>query len=170
MQLKNHYNMKENERGDGMNRKERYRTDCLCLQTSRLSWNVTEFYDRMISEAGVTARQRYLLSSIGKAGKCSIRELADITEYDRSTLARTLKPLLSRGLVVDMRAPGTRNHQLELTEEGWKVENHALELWDEAQSMVEKTLGEDGMAAFELIVSRFSKLGSDDAVSIGEER
>jgi len=124
-----------------------------------LSWDVTAFYDSMLSAAGVTAKQHYLLKNIGKAGKCSVRELADVTEYDRSTLARTLKPLLARGLVIDMRAPGTRNRQLELTEEGWKAENHALELWSVAQGMVEEALGEDGMAAFELIVSRFSELG-----------
>lgn len=146
--------------GDGMNRKERYYTDCFCLRTSRLSWDVTAFYDRMLSAAGVTAKQHYLLKNIGKAGKCSVRELADITEYDRSTLARTLKPLLSRGLVVDMRAPGTRNRQLELTEAGWETEKHALELWDEAQRMAVKALGDDGVAAFELVVSRLSALRS----------
>ncbi len=45
----------------------------------------------------------------------SIRILAKATELDHSILTWSLKPLLKRGLMVDLETPGARNSKLVLT-------------------------------------------------------
>ncbi len=81
-----------------------------------------------------------------------------MAELDRSTLARNLKPLLNRGLVIDTRQPGARNRQLELTAAGQQTVAAAQTLWEKAQQKVQATLGEAGQAALEEVLAALAKL------------
>jgi DNA-binding MarR family transcriptional regulator len=107
----------------------------------------------MLAPCGVTVRQYSLLLNISRTENCSVKELADVTELDRSTLARSLKPLYQRGLVIDTKEPGTRNSQLELTKAGRKTVEYANQLWTEAQKAVECKLGQTGLHEFEKIMA-----------------
>lgn len=76
-----------------------------------------------------------------------------MAELDRSTLARSLQPLLNQGLVVDTRKPGTRNCQLELTKSGKEKLERAKLLWAEAQQDVVLKLGDQGLNELEKVLS-----------------
>lgn len=133
-------------------------TSCYCLKTRRASATVTKFYDRVLESCGVTVRQYSLLLNISRAEHCSVKELADMTELDRSTLARSLKPLYHQGLVIDTKVPGTRNSQLEVTKAGKETFECAKQLWTEAQKAVELKLGEDGLHSFEKVINLLETL------------
>ena len=131
---------------------------CYCLKIRRASAVITKFYDKILRACGITIRQYSLLLNISRAEQCSVRELADRTELDRSTLTRSLKPLYQQKLIVDAKQPGTRNSRLELTEAGKETVARAKLLWAEAQEDVKETLGEEGLSSLEKVVSLLESL------------
>lgn len=133
-------------------------TDCYCLKIRRATASVTKHYDCVLAPCGVTVSQYSLLLNISRAEQCSIRELADMAELDRSTLSRNLKPLFHEGLVVNTKQQGTRNHQLELTEAGKETLECAKRLWAEAQQDVKIKLGDEGLNALEKILGSLEAL------------
>lgn len=133
-------------------------TSCYCLKIRRANASVTKHYDRVLSPCSITVSQYSVLLNISRAEQCSIRELADMAELDRSTLARNLQPLFRQGLVVDTRQPGTRNCQLELTESGKEKLEWAKLLWAEAQQDVKLKLGDKGLDALEKVLGSLEAL------------
>jgi DNA-binding MarR family transcriptional regulator len=123
------------------------------METRRVAASLTVFYDAMLAPSGVTARQYFLLLNIFQAENCSVKELADMSALDRSTLARSLKPLYQRGFIVDTKEPGTRNSRLEVTKAGRKKVEYAKQLWEETQKTIERTLGPAGMQEFERVMA-----------------
>jgi len=131
---------------------------CYCLKTRRASAVVTKFYDNMLESCGVTVRQYSLLVNIYRAKCCSVKELADMAELDRSTLARSLKPLYQQGLVIDSKEPGARNSKLGLSKAGKETVYSANQLWANAQKAVELKLGDDGLHSFEKLMDLLEAL------------
>lgn len=124
-------------------------TACHCLKMRRSAENVIHFYDDTLRPSGITVRQYSLLYQIRLHSGCSVRELSEATELDRSTLARSLKSLFSSGYIEDRKATGARNSKLYLTESGKNVCSAAEELWNKAQKSYEEKLGMDTVHALE---------------------
>lgn len=115
----------------------------------RSAENVIEFYDSILSSSGVTARQYSLLNAVYNHKGCNVRILSEATLLDRSTLARSLKPLMQNGYIKDCRLPGSRDKVLELTRKGVAVRNKAMLLWETAQEQFESKLGNAQLTEFE---------------------
>ena len=124
-------------------------TTCHCLKMRRSAGNVISFYDQILKPSGVTVRQYSLLYSISKHDGCSVRELSEYTELDRSTLARSLKPLMKADLIADAKDAGARDSKLSLTEQGQQVCREAARLWEIAQKRFEEKLGAEQVKALE---------------------
>jgi Transcriptional regulators len=121
------------------------KSSCHCINLRRANKAVTDFYDRKLEGCGVTVNQFSLLSNIKREGDVSVSGLADVVGLERSTLVRTLRPLLDAGLVEDRAAPGTRNRRLHLTDSGEKTLEIGRPLWKNAQREVEQKLGRDNI-------------------------
>lgn len=124
-------------------------TVCHCLKIRRSAENVIRFYDSILASCGITVRQYSLLNAISEHSGCNVRELSEATLLDRSTLARSLKPLIQLGYIVDKKAPGARDSVLELTDQGLFVCSKAAGLWEVAQCQFESKLGKEQLEAFE---------------------
>ncbi len=122
---------------------------CYCLRMRKASLAVSAFYNRILAPSKVTSRQYFLLASIGRLGSCSVRELADAVELDRSTLSRSLKPLREQGMVADQKVGGAKSSRLELTDQVRAALSEALELWQKAQSSLAEQIGPEGLEALE---------------------
>lgn len=127
-------------------------TVCHCLKMRRSAENVIHFYDKILSPTGLTVRQYSLLHQISEHEGCSVRELSELTELDRSTLARSLKPLLKTGYIDDKKEAGARNSKLVLSEMGAEVCSQAEKLWTLAQKQFEEKLGNDTVNTLEKIL------------------
>lgn len=125
---------------------------CYCLRIRKASTAVAAFYDQMLSPTGLTARQCSLLFNVSLSDRCSLRELADLTELDRSTIARSLKPLFQQGHISDVSPAGARSSQLRLTRSGRKIIEQARPLLAKAQREFSKKLGKDGVEALETVL------------------
>lgn len=133
-------------------------TICHCLKIYRSAENVIRFYDGFLASAGITIRQQFLLNKIRQHSGCSVRELSDLTQLERSTLARSLKPLISAGYIIDSKEKGTRDSQLTLTELGEKVCAEAEVLWLKAQREYEEKIGIDQVKILENLLEALQAL------------
>ena len=124
-------------------------TACHCLKLRRGASNVVAYYDTALSSSGVTAQQYALLYQLSLQEGCNVRTLAEACELDRSTLARSLKPLLNRGLIEDRKKENSRDSSMWLTESGSRVCQQAAELWAQAQARFEELLGSERVQLLE---------------------
>lgn len=118
---------------------------CHCINLRRAANAVTDYYDRVLADVGITINQYALLSNIGKIEPCSVAELSRHVRLERTTLVRNLKALYEAGWIQNDAAPGNRNSQTHLTESGRKLVETAKTCWIQAQTDIEACLGEEGL-------------------------
>ena len=131
---------------------------CYCLKFRTASAEVTKYYDSVLAPCGVTVRQYSLLRYISEFGQCSVKELADRADLDRSTLSRSLKPLLHQGLVVDQKATGERRSTLELSEAGERTLGQGRRLSEEAQNSFMERLGRERLVQLDNVLDSVKEL------------
>ncbi len=132
--------------------------ECHCRKMRRTVSNVTGFYDNILSPTDVTVNQFGVLREIRDHKECSVRELSGYLDLDRSTLARNLKPLMQKNLVMDMKEKDARNSRLILTEEGVQTCMEAEKLWSKAQAIFETKLNDDQLKELNLILDKLMTL------------
>lgn len=133
-------------------------TSCHCLKIRRSAENVIHFYDTALASCGLTVRQYSLLFAINKLHTCNVRELSEAALLDRSTLARSLKPLLQGGYIEDKKNVGARDSVLVLTEKGEQIYRQAAALWTTAQKQIEEKVGRENIEALENLLALLQNL------------
>lgn len=124
-------------------------TSCHCLKMRRSAENVIHFYDAALMPCGLTARQYSLLYAVHHNSGCNVRELSEAALLDRSTLARSLKPLLQAEYIEDKKSAGARDSVLVLSLKGERVYFQARQLWNTAQKQFEAKIGKENVQALE---------------------
>ena len=114
---------------------------CHCINLRRANTAVTTYYDRVLAPLGVTVSQYSLLVNLGRMGPVSVSRLAEKMGLERTTLTRTIRPLLAQNLIEDGAPPGSRDRRLSLTKAGRERLADGLGLWEEAQKAFERQLG-----------------------------
>ena len=111
-------------------------TPCVCIHLRRIAQKVTELYDNALKPTGITLNQYSLLVNISRIEGCGTGELAQRVKLEKSTLVRTIQPLLRNGLIIDKASGGKRRRRLYLTPAGEDVLKAAFPLWNKAQEEV----------------------------------
>ncbi len=124
-----------------MSRVKRKKSVCYCISLRRASSVVTELYDGFLAPAGLTVTQLSLLINLGQLGTASVSQLAEQVGLERTTLVRTLRPLLEKGLVSDAAPAGQRDRALTLTEAGLAAMEAGDALWEQAQAEIRSRIG-----------------------------
>ena len=133
------------------------RTPCLCIALRRAAQKVTEWYDEALKPAGITVNQYSLLANIDRMEGCGTGELAQRVKLEKSTLVRTLHPLLRDGLILDNAPATSRRRQLFVSPRGKDVLKKAFPLWELAQKKIVLALGENHAALMDI----FTRLGEE---------
>jgi DNA-binding MarR family transcriptional regulator len=102
---------------------------------------VTAIYDEALAPTGVNLAQYSLLRTVERAGPVSLTELGRLTELDRSTIGRNVRPLERRGLVQLARGADQREATVRLDEQGRALLAKGAASWNEAQHKIEAVLG-----------------------------
>jgi Transcriptional regulators len=131
---------------------------CHCIALRRANKAVTDFYDERMRPCGVTINQFALLRTLEKLDGQSVSELAQRMRLERTTLVRSLQPLIAAGMVEDGAAAGTRNRRLRLTASGRKVLLGGAALWENAQREFERRLGQGNTALWYEMLDRLRGL------------
>lgn len=126
-------------------------SQCSCFHLRRLARRMTVIYDHHLLADGLTITQYSLLSRLGKYGPLANIALASDMGMERSTLSRSLKPLMQEGWVMTVDMPaGTlidkRSFGLNLTPAGRAKWQSALPNWQRAQDEIDAIVGADTQA------------------------
>ena len=95
--------------------------------------------------SGLKLSQYSLLMQLSEAPQ-SLSALAGRMEIDRTTLTRSLQPLLEQELIGESSGTDARQRLFVLTAEGARVRLEARKQWRQAQLALEANLGRDFVA------------------------
>jgi DNA-binding MarR family transcriptional regulator len=117
--------------------------NCTCFGLRKASRALTQQYDKRLSETGITVTQFSLLNAAVMARGMPISELADILVMDRTTLSRSLKPLVDAGFVNMVEGQDRRSKSIALSKKGTDALLKAIPLWEQLQEETMLRLGKD---------------------------
>jgi DNA-binding MarR family transcriptional regulator len=120
-----------------------------------------KFYNKRMMDCGITGRQFTLLFIIKYNGGSSLSELGDMMNLDRSTINRSIQPLLKKGLLEDRKAEGQRNSSIWLTERGEEVFNDSSKSWNKAQEDFAKLFTKEELEKFDSTLELLKRLEDD---------
>ncbi len=116
---------------------------CTCAKLRRLTRRVTAVYDRVMVPQGMTVTQYALLSQLRRLDGQSLSQVAEQLDMDRSSLTRTLKPLVDAGWVQLRALPhDARARGVHLLPAGLAARDRMQPYWQAAQQQVNTLLGE----------------------------
>ena len=139
---------------------------CNCSALRQAARHVTRFYDAFLFPAGLRTTQFSILAKLWQRGPLTITALAAEMVMDRTTLGRSIQPLLRNSLVVVV--SGRRDHrskELHLTETGLERSRAAAGPWRDAQQRFDCLFGVERASALRELLQIVSgtDLASDEA-------
>lgn len=106
---------------------------CVCTALRKASRAVSRFYDEALAPTGLTTPQFAVLRQVAGMGDPPLSRLAEALVMDRTTLYRTLQPLVRDALLSITPGPG-RAKSVHLTDEGRRRMQAATPPWEAAQA------------------------------------
>ena len=107
---------------------------CACKTARTLSRRTTRLFESHLAPVELKAGQFTFLVVVRLLGPVSLSEVARRTGTDRTTLYRSVKPLVERGLVESIPGPDARTKHVRLTAAGRGLLRRAVPLWEAAQA------------------------------------
>ncbi len=123
---------------------------CISGIVMRLDKLTANIFRKYLSPFDMTDSQTAILFVLSKAGKISQKQLAEYQKLEKSTLNRNIQRLLQRKLV--MKSEGKL---IQLTQEGKILVNDIIPEWKKAMQEITDILGNDGVAALNLVIKKF---------------
>lgn len=114
---------------------------CVCMSARRAANALTYYYDKMFENMGITVNQYSLMVNINSVGTTNITDLTRIVKLDKSTLTRTLAPLIEVGYIYSERGKNRREVMLSLTKEGKVKLEEVSPVWQKVQEEMVTLLG-----------------------------
>jgi DNA-binding MarR family transcriptional regulator len=118
---------------------------CTGARVRKVTRRMTSFYEEHMRAAGLRLSQYSVLATLSDEPQ-SLLQLAARLEMDRTTLTRSLKPLMAGGWVAQVAGGDARLRMLVLTPEGRRYRKRAQVAWRSAQLALEAQLGRDFVA------------------------
>jgi DNA-binding MarR family transcriptional regulator len=132
-------------------------TECFCQALRQAARHITEVYDRALEPTGLRTTQFSLLRTLRK-GPLAITALADAQALDRTTLNRTLAPLVRGGLIsIVAGADDRRRRDVTLTPHGRARIAAAEHRWAHAQMELARSLGRKKSAQLRSLLETLSQ-------------
>lgn len=130
------------------------KSGCYCINLRRAANKVTGLYDKFLEPTGLSVNQYSLLGNLRRLESASVSDLAAYVGLERTTLVRTLKPLIEKGMIADHASKGQRNRVLMLTEKGKQTLEQANPLWENAQEEIVRCIGEEKVQELNAILDK----------------
>ncbi|MBZ0166417.1 MAG: MarR family transcriptional regulator [Candidatus Omnitrophica bacterium] len=118
---------------------------CICFNLRKAARAITQIYDQMFREIGLTASQISILTSLRMIGGMSVSQLAQAMATDRTTITRNLKPLQRRRLIEIQVGLDKRSRQIDLTPEGLAQTERSAEIFQQFHHKVCGAVGQERM-------------------------
>ena len=132
-----------------------YKSMCYCTNARRSANALTEYYDNMFKNVGLTVAQYYLLINLKRLEKANITQWAEYVGLERSTMVRNVSTLEKHGLIHVVKGKGK---VFELTEFGRDTIEKAIPIWEKAQNEIKEYIGEEDAEAIRRIGEKLQNL------------
>lgn len=126
-----------------------YHSACYCMHLRRAAGAITALYDDALAPSGLTVTQFSLLRHLQRLAPCCVSTLAESLGLERTTLTRTLRPLIARGLIGDTPSQHGHSRSLTLTDIGSAQLEKAVPLWEQVQRQTEARFGAERLRALQ---------------------
>ncbi|HLX62654.1 MAG TPA: MarR family winged helix-turn-helix transcriptional regulator [Planctomycetota bacterium] len=120
---------------------------CACFNFRKASRAVTQLFDATLAPSGMRSTQFTVLIGLGLVESATVSELAEMLAIDRTTMSRTLKPLLKKGYIGPVSGADRRTRAVALQKKGRQTLASMLPLWERAQAQVVGKFGSDRWSA-----------------------
>ena len=117
---------------------------CLCIDLRTAAQKLTQMYDEAMVASGITVTQFSQLHQIQALEGPTLKQLAEATGLDRSTLGRNVRVLEKLDLVTIKAGEDARTRTIHLTRKGKNAFTKAVPLWYGIQSELTERLGLGG--------------------------
>ena len=117
---------------------------------------VTRLFEDALRETGLTVTQLILLCVVALKQPLSPISLARALDLDKSTLSRTLRPLLKMKLLISEIATGG-GQTLRVTRKGSDEIRRVFPEWKKAQTEVLTLLGTDAVAKLDSMIAALNR-------------
>ena len=114
---------------------------CICIELRNAAQIVTKLYDERLADTGIRITHLSLLNHIRELGAVTLKQLAEVTGLDRSTLGRNLRLLEKKGLVALSEGDDARTKTTTLTRAGRGALRQAAPVWLNTQAQLTTKLG-----------------------------
>lgn len=134
---------------------------CHCVNLRRASRALTNYYDLALAPYGLTVNQYSIMQNIRRIEPCSVSELSRLLRLDRTTLVRNLKPLLEKGLLLDITEKGCRKRKICCSQTGIDCLNQAIHAWRQTQRNLEEYIGCDTLSKLTEALLKIEQLDAE---------
>lgn len=124
---------------------KKIKSKCHCINIRRAANRISKFYDNTLKAIGLSVNQYSLLINLSRLERSNITTLANYVDLERTTLVRTIKPLIEKQFIEDIAIEGKRDRELILTEKGWEKVRQGEILWTKAQNEIENRIGKENI-------------------------
>lgn len=124
---------------------KKIKSKCHCINIRRAANRISKFYDNTLKAIGLSVNQYSLLINLSRLERSNITTLANYVDLERTTLVRTVKPLIEKQFIEDIAIEGKRDRELVLTEKGWEKVRQGEILWTKAQNEIENRIGKENI-------------------------
>jgi DNA-binding MarR family transcriptional regulator len=120
---------------------------CNSLALRQAARHVSQAYDAALAPLGLRTTQYSILIRLERSGPWSLGALAAKLVLDRTTLGRTIRPLIRDGLATMQADPADRRSRvLAITAKGSALVARATPAWESAQARFDAVYGADKAA------------------------
>jgi DNA-binding MarR family transcriptional regulator len=116
-------------------------TPCTCHMIKRTARRLTQYYNEALKPVGLTLAQYSVLAQTDYAASLTVTELAALTDVDRTTLTRNLRPMVEAGWITIGDGSDKRSRAVRLTGRGQTLFRQAHPLWQGAERGFRASLG-----------------------------
>jgi DNA-binding MarR family transcriptional regulator len=122
---------------------------CLCIDLRTAAHKLTQVYDEAMAPSGISVTQFSQMHLIQSLDGPTLKELAEASQLERSTLGRNVKVLEKLGLVRLKVGEDARTKTIHLSRKGANAFKRAVPLWYSVQSELVDRLGPGGRAGLD---------------------
>ena len=136
-------------------------SECVGAQIRILGRVVSGVYDNALRPVGLRVSQMNILVATAKFGVARQADICEALQMDHSTVSRNLERMISRGWIETLSDTDGRATPFQITQSGMQLlSEKALPAWQEAQKVIVKLLGSDGVAAIRAATRRVQRIGA----------
>ena len=116
---------------------------CIITTVRKANRSLFRFYQDALSEADITIVQLAILRALERNSPRSFPELSDDLVMERTSLYRTIKPLITMGALEVFDSDSGRTKYAKLTKHGQVLIDQTMPHWEKAQNTILEEIGDD---------------------------